>query len=82
MSFGMQLLDARYGEHKEEFGKWTLLWATVDARAAKRLAELDKEDAKRFACPSRYKCAASGYPVEASKGNMLRACTLLRRRSS
>ncbi|KAJ7804570.1 hypothetical protein B0H14DRAFT_3883365 [Mycena olivaceomarginata] len=74
ISFGMKLLDARYGEHKEEFGKWTHFWATVDARAEKRRAELDKEDAKRFVRPSRYKCAASGCPVEASKGNMLRAC--------
>ncbi|KAJ7730653.1 hypothetical protein B0H14DRAFT_3518042 [Mycena olivaceomarginata] len=40
ISFGMKLLDARYGEHKEEFGKSTHFWVTVDARAEKRQAEL------------------------------------------
>ncbi|KAJ7851538.1 hypothetical protein B0H14DRAFT_3660995 [Mycena olivaceomarginata] len=70
---GRTLHRFRHGEHKETFSKWTHFWAAVDARAAEVQAELDKEDAKRFVRPSRYKCAAPGYPVEASEGSMLRA---------
>ncbi|KAJ7757840.1 hypothetical protein B0H14DRAFT_2634844 [Mycena olivaceomarginata] len=58
---GRTLHRFRHGDHKETF--------TTEVQA-----ELDKEDAKRFVRPSRYKCAASGCPVEASKGSMLRAC--------
>ncbi|KAJ7328300.1 hypothetical protein DFH08DRAFT_318845 [Mycena albidolilacea] len=71
---GRTLHRFRHGEHKERFGKGTHFWAALDARAAEVQAELDKEEAKRFVRPSRYKCAAPGCPVEASKGSMLRAC--------
>jgi hypothetical protein len=74
---GKTLHNFRYGEHKEAFGKWTHLWAAVDARTVEMQAELDKEEAKRFVRPSRYKCAAPGCPVVASKGNMLRACMFI-----
>ncbi|KAJ7812736.1 hypothetical protein B0H14DRAFT_3150244 [Mycena olivaceomarginata] len=73
ISFGMKLLDARYGEHKEEFGKSDAFLGNRGRARGEEAAELDKEDAKRFVRPW-YKCAASGCPVEASKGNMLRAC--------
>ncbi|KAJ7857432.1 hypothetical protein B0H14DRAFT_2578324 [Mycena olivaceomarginata] len=66
---GRTLHRFRHGEHKETPGKWTDFWAAVDTCPAEVQAELHKEDAKRFVRPSRYKCAAPGFPVEASKGS-------------
>ncbi|KAJ7779789.1 hypothetical protein B0H16DRAFT_1499870 [Mycena metata] len=74
LMLGKTLHNFRYGEHERAFGKWTHLWAAWDARLAERQAELDKENAKRFVRPDRYKCAGPGCPVEASKGRMLQSC--------
>ncbi|KAJ7430484.1 hypothetical protein FB451DRAFT_1574506 [Mycena latifolia] len=71
---GRTLERFRTGEPKKAFAKWKHFWAAYDARVAELQAEQDEGEAKRFVRPSRYKCAAPGCPVEASKGNMLRAC--------